>query len=75
MPSSSQAFLRLDRLQFAYRALPAVNGVNWCWNRGEQWACIGPNGAGKTTLASLISGQLDWGSGDLERSEQLQQGG
>ncbi len=70
-----RAFLRLSGIQFAYRALPVLQAVDWTWEAGEQWACVGPNGAGKTTLAGLISGQLDWGSGELQRGRVLEAGG
>ncbi len=68
------AFLHLESLFFSYRALPVLKGINWTWRDGEQWACVGPNGAGKTTLAGLLSRQLDWGSGQLLRSDRLNRG-
>lgn len=76
VPASAPAgaFLHLESLYFSYRALPVLKGINWTWQEGEQWACVGPNGAGKTTLAGLLSRQLDWGSGRLERSAALQAG-
>ncbi|MDJ0878224.1 MAG: ATP-binding cassette domain-containing protein [Halieaceae bacterium] len=74
MPAPDGAFLHLESLYFSYRALPVLKGINWTWREGEQWACIGPNGAGKTTLAGLLSRQLDWGSGELLRSEALEGG-
>ncbi len=74
MSAPAGAFLRLDSVNFAYRALPVLQNLSWAWREGEQWACIGPNGAGKTTLAGLLSRQLDWGSGTLERSPTLETG-
>ena len=75
MTADTGAFLRLSNIHFSYRALPVLAAIDWSWQPGEQWACIGPNGAGKTTLAGILSGQLDWGSGDVERSEELARGG
>ncbi len=74
MPAPPGAFLHLESLYFSYRALPVLKSVGWTWHDGEQWACVGPNGAGKTTLAGLLSRQLDWGSGRLERSKTLEEG-
>ncbi len=74
MSLTDGAFLRLDSLNFAYRALPVLKNLSWTWHDGQQWACVGPNGAGKTSLAGLLSRQFDWGSGELERGAALASG-
>ncbi len=74
MSMPADAFLHLDSVNFAYRALPVLRNLSWTWLAGEQWACVGPNGAGKTSLAGLLSRQLDWGSGELERGDLLAHG-
>lgn len=67
--------LQLSQVSLVYRALPALNDLDWTFREGEQWACIGPNGAGKTSLARVLSGQATHFSGTLERSDQLQKQG
>ena len=75
MPASDASLLRLDAIQFSYRALPVIRISHWDWKPGQQWVCVGPNGSGKTTLAGLISQQLSWGSGDIQRSARLVKAG
>ncbi len=73
--SSSQYFLCLQDVHYTYRAQPALRAIDWQWQDGQQWACIGPNGAGKTTLAGVLSHQLRHGSGTIDRSLALRDGG
>ena len=75
MDNQPSPLLSLQGINFTYRALPVLKGINWVWQTGEQWACLGPNGAGKTTLARLISRQLDHASGTITRADALEHGG
>ena len=69
------ALLKLDQVNLAYRALPALQNITWSIKSGQQWACLGPNGAGKTSLANIISGRVTHVSGDITRSSRLRKGG
>lgn len=71
----NQNLFSLDNVSLVYRALPALNTINWQFAPRQQWACLGPNGAGKTSLANILSQQARTFSGDYHRSETLRQGG
>ena len=63
-----QPLLTLRDVNLVYRALPALRGIDWTVEQGQQWACLGPNGAGKTSLARVISHQATHYSGELVKS-------
>ncbi len=67
--------LILRNIGLAYRALPALQGIDWTLQPGQHWACLGPNGAGKTSLAKVICRQEAHASGTTERSAALAQKG
>jgi molybdate transport system ATP-binding protein len=67
--------LQLQDVNLTYRALPALRGINWSLQAGQQWACLGPNGAGKTSLARVLSGEASHYSGDIQRSARLADAG
>ena len=67
--------LSLQDVQLVYRALPALNRINWEVREGEQWVCLGPNGAGKTSLANILSGQATHFAGQYQRSAALTEQG
>jgi len=67
--------LELRNVSLVYRALPALQGIDWEILPGQQWACLGPNGAGKTSLARIISRQAVHFSGEVLRAERLLQDG
>ena len=67
----TDSLIELQQVQLVYRALPALQQIDWCIEAGQQWACIGPNGAGKTSLARVISGQASHYSGQVLRSAEL----
>ncbi len=50
--------LRLDAIEVAYGALPAVQSVSLEVHEGEIVSVIGSNGAGKTTTLRAVSGML-----------------
>jgi ATP-binding cassette subfamily B protein len=66
-PKTIHAVERLEArdLSFCYegRKEPALEGVNFCLERGEKLAVIGPVGSGKTTLVKTIAGLLPPDSG------------
>jgi molybdate transport system ATP-binding protein len=64
--------LSLDQVQLVYRALPALNQVDWAPLKGQQWACLGPNGAGKTSLAKVLSGEATHYAGSYQKSGALE---
>ena len=67
--------LQLQDVNLTYRALPALRGINWSLQAGQQWACLGPNGAGKTSLARVLSGEASHYSGAIQRSARLADAG
>jgi molybdate transport system ATP-binding protein len=56
--SSDNVVVEMQKLSASYRAKPVLKGIDWRWQRGEQWACLGLNGAGKTSLARVLTGDL-----------------
>ncbi|TXS88994.1 ATP-binding cassette domain-containing protein [Parahaliea maris] len=65
--------LSLAGISLVYRALPALQDIDWQFDHGQQWACIGPNGSGKTSLARILSKQATHFSGELNRGDALQE--
>jgi molybdate transport system ATP-binding protein len=72
---TGNALLELRDVHLVYRALPAIQHIDWRLEKGQQWACLGPNGAGKTSLARVISRQATHFSGDVLRSPELEENG
>lgn len=72
---NSSALLSLQEVNLSYRAMPALQNINWSIQAGEQWACLGPNGAGKTSLANVITGQASHASGEVVRAGHLAEQG
>ena len=58
MLTASPAALTLAGVEFAYGAVPAVNGLTLTIAPGTFVGVIGPNGSGKSTLVKLLSGYL-----------------
>ena len=69
------ALLTLQDASLVYRALPALQNIDWTLMPGQQWACLGPNGAGKTSLARVICRQEAHASGTITRSPELENKG
>ncbi|MGW4799467.1 ATP-binding cassette domain-containing protein, partial [Nonomuraea sp. NPDC004297] len=59
--------VRLDGVTFAYgpRSAPVVADLDLTIPEGDHLAVVGPSGAGKSTLASLVSGLLRPGAGEV----------
>ncbi|MBN7799111.1 ATP-binding cassette domain-containing protein [Parahaliea mediterranea] len=72
---TTDTLLQLDRVNLVYRALPALQDIDWTLAAGQQWACLGPNGAGKTSLARVVSGQASHHSGTVRRGAAIAEGG
>ena len=69
--TTGNPLLELRAVQLVYRALPALQQIDWRIESGQQWACLGPNGAGKTSLARVISRQAGHYSGEILRYSEL----
>jgi len=54
-----------DLFQRNYRILPAVDGINFCVEKGEFIGYIGPNGAGKSTTIKMMTGILVPTAGEI----------
>jgi ATP-binding cassette subfamily F protein 3 len=63
-PKSGMVNLKLVSLCKSYGSNRIFNNIDFLVNRGEKIAFVGPNGAGKTTLAKIITGELDFESGE-----------
>jgi len=50
------------------------DGAGFSVNENEHIGVIGPNGAGKTTLFKVLTGQIDFDSGEIVKSNQLRLG-
>lgn len=74
-PINSSTLLTLQEVSLSYRAMPALQNINWSIQAGEQWACLGPNGAGKTSLANVITEQSSHASGEIIRAGNLAEQG
>jgi iron complex transport system ATP-binding protein len=50
--------IQTERLTFAYKDKPVLDGVSLSVDKGEMVGIIGPNGSGKTTLLKIFSAVL-----------------
>jgi branched-chain amino acid transport system ATP-binding protein len=58
--------LKVNEVNAYYGDLQALWGISLHVNDGELVALVGPNGAGKTTTLKVITGLLDFASGEVE---------
>jgi energy-coupling factor transport system ATP-binding protein len=63
--SSPTALIEFQDVHYAYKAQPALRGVNLTIYEGELVALLGRNGSGKTTLARHIIGLLQPSQGKV----------
>jgi len=61
-------FLEVKDLSVKLNGHPALKGVSFGLQRGEQVAVVGPNGAGKSTLFKVIAGVIPATSGEVHLS-------
>ena len=57
--------ISVRELNKSYGANEILKGVSFDINRGERVGLIGENGSGKTTLFKILTGELDYDSGDV----------
>jgi iron complex transport system ATP-binding protein len=58
--------LAVTDVHFAYRDIPALEGVSVRAEAGKLLCIVGPNGCGKSTLLSVLCGQAKPGRGRVE---------
>src|SRR5882757_4811430 len=59
------AQIEVDRLEIHYGEVPAVRGVSFSVQPGEQLTLLGPSGCGKTTTLRAIAGLEQPASGEI----------
>lgn len=57
--------IELQSITKSYGERKAVNGISLEIREGEFYGLLGPNGAGKTTTISMMSGILNYDSGEI----------
>lgn len=55
----------MEKMTKSYRAVPAVNAVDFDLRRGEIHALLGENGAGKSTLTKMMAGVVEPSGGRM----------
>ncbi len=58
--------IEINDLYFDYGRRPVLNGLSFCFHKGERVGLIGPNGSGKTTLFHIVMGLLRPAAGELK---------
>jgi len=53
--SGEEVIIKIDGLEFGYRAVPILKGITIDFDRPELISIIGPNGVGKSTLIHCIN--------------------
>ena len=66
--------LQIRDLKYSVAERDLLNGVNWTINPGRRSALIGPNGAGKTTLLRILTGELHYQAGTIQKPKEYQMG-
>lgn len=57
--------LSVVNLSFSYADTPALNNVNFLFERGKKYAIIGKSGSGKSTLLKLLAGYYEEYAGKI----------
>lgn len=60
------SLIEADSLEKSYDDVDALDGINLEVDKGEIVGVIGPNGAGKSTLMKILTGQLEYDSGNVQ---------
>ncbi len=63
-PKSGKVNVELSSVKKSFGSNVIFKDLDLQINRNEKIAFVGPNGAGKTTLSKIISGELDFNSGE-----------
>ena len=63
-PQSGRTPIKLLSIFKSYEDKKVFTGIDFEIEKGEKIAFVGPNGAGKSTLAKIISGVIDFDSGE-----------
>ncbi|MBN1163371.1 MAG: ABC transporter ATP-binding protein [Candidatus Krumholzibacteriota bacterium] len=58
--------IRVDRIEYSYGDIRAVQGISFAVGEGEIFGFLGPNGAGKSTTIKMLTGQLNPQGGKIE---------
>ncbi len=70
MVESQSAFWLRD-VWYAYKNVPAINGISLEIRRGERVAILGPNGSGKSTLLRLLAALCFAQRGDVSFDDRI----
>jgi ABC-type Fe3+/spermidine/putrescine transport system ATPase subunit len=65
LPAAQKAHIEVDQLEVFYGKVPAVRGVSFSVQPGEQLTLLGPSGCGKTTTLRAIAGLEQPTSGEI----------
>jgi ABC-type Fe3+/spermidine/putrescine transport system ATPase subunit len=65
MSEPRKPHIEVERLEVHYGAVPAVRGVSFSVQPGEQLTLLGPSGCGKTTTLRAIAGLERPGAGEI----------
>ena len=57
--------IEIKNLKKSYKDIVAVNDISFYVEKGTLFAFLGVNGAGKSTTINIISGLLDYDSGEI----------
>jgi len=63
-PQSGRTPIKLSSIFKSYGDKKVFEGIDFEIEKGEKIAFVGPNGAGKSTLAKIISGVINYNSGN-----------
>lgn len=63
-PQSGVVPMELININKSFEDNHVLNDISFRLDRGDKIAFVGPNGAGKTTLSKIISGRINFDSGE-----------
>lgn len=56
---------------FDSKGIPALRDISFSINRGQRVSLLGPSGTGKSTLLSILAGEKEADSGEVERKASI----